>query len=300
MINAITLKGFTMAITTTSVVPSCRCPFFIGFTANSRHCRSVPALPRSTWSQQRSESCTCKVQYAPHLFHPVLDKRACQGEAARALYFLHGKRQLAFRLFHSVGLVNDDHPTIQLQLAESAHENGSSFKLSIVFLAVSKETMTVISEGCGIGERTKVQETTTEQRPGLGRGFTAPYLEFKETPLRSSVRHINAYGVEFPLPLKSATISCSRTLLTSVFGQTIRAVGQCFGLMFEEDERINLFRRWKSADVPVLRIIAESCREWSRPGAYKGDDLDGLPEPSVRACHAMPYPMSSPSTPPVP
>jgi hypothetical protein len=50
----------------------------------------------------------------------------------------------------------------------------------------------------------------------------------------------------------------SHTLLSKLFGQTIKAVGQCFGLIGSWDDLIVLFLLSKSFAVPVFLMIAES------------------------------------------
>ena len=48
------------------------------------------------------------------------------------------------------------------------------------------------------------------------------------------------------------------TLVTRLFGHTMSPVGQYLGFTELVEVLISFLRRWKSADVPVFRMIADS------------------------------------------
>ena len=54
------------------------------------------------------------------------------------------------------------------------------------------------------------------------------------------------------------------TFRTSDWGQTTRAVGQYFGLIFAPACLMVFFRRWKSEAVPLFLMIAESYEKHQR------------------------------------
>lgn len=74
-----------------------------------------------------------------------------------------------------------------------------------------------------------------------------------------SVETDEAHSVQLSAPLRSAPSGNNRrTFPIREVGQTMSAVGQCWGARSSPLLLIKFFRLPSSADVPVLRIMADS------------------------------------------